>query len=129
NNFLSPEFVEAFPDALVAVERDGTIAQINSQAEELFGYRREELLGQEIELLVPERYRRNHQGHREDFGHNPKIRRMGAGLDLYGRRKDGSEFPVEISLRPIGAGDRPLVLSAIRDISDRKRIEEELLGR
>ena len=126
NNFLSPEFVEAFPDALVAVEPDGTIAQINSQAEELFGYRREELLGQKIELLVPERYRRNHQGHREDFGHNPKIRRMGAGLDLYGRRKDGSEFPVEISLSPIAAGDRPLVLSAIRDISDRKRIEEEL---
>jgi PAS domain S-box-containing protein len=126
NNFLSPEFVEAFPDALVAVEPDGTIAQINSQAEELFGYRREELLGQKVELLVPERYRRNHQGHREDFAHNPKIRRMGAGLDLYGRRKDGSEFPVEISLSPIAAGDRPLVLSAIRDISDRKRIEEEL---
>ncbi|HLY41165.1 MAG TPA: PAS domain S-box protein, partial [Terracidiphilus sp.] len=124
--FLSGEFVEAFPDALVAVERDGTIAQINSQAEDLFGYRREELLGQKIELLVPERYRRPHQGHREDFAQNPKIRRMGAGLDLYGRRKDGSEFPVEISLSPISLGDRALVLSAIRDISDRKKIEEEL---
>lgn len=124
--FLSGEFVEAFPDALVAVERDGTIAQINSQAEDLFGYRREELLGQKIEILVPERYRRPHQGHREDFVHNPKIRRMGAGLDLYGRRKDGSEFPVEISLSPVSAGDQQLVLSAIRDISDRKRIEEEL---
>jgi PAS domain S-box-containing protein len=124
--FLSGEFVEAFPDALVAVERDGTIAQINSQAEDLFGYRREELLGQKIEFLVPERYRRPHQGHREDFAQNPKIRRMGAGLDLYGRRKDGSEFPVEISLSPISLGDRPLVLSAIRDISDRKKIEEEL---
>ena len=92
NNFLSAEFVEAFPDALVAVESDGTIAQINSQTEALFGYRREELVGQKIESLVPERYRRNHQGHREDFAHNPKIRRMGAGLDLYGRRKDGSEL-------------------------------------
>ena len=126
NIFLSGEFVEAFPDALVAVERDGTIVQINSQTEDLFGYRREELVGQKIELLVPERYRRPHQGHREDFAHNPKIRRMGAGLDLYGRRKDGSEFPVEISLSPISVGDRKLVLSAIRDISERKRIEEDL---
>lgn len=126
NIFLSGEFVEAFPDALVAVERDGTIVQINSQTEDLFSYRREELVGQKIELLVPERYRRPHQGHREDFAHNPKIRRMGAGLDLYGRRKDGSEFPVEISLSPISAGDRKLVLSAIRDISERKRIEEDL---
>ena len=126
NIFLSGEFVEAFPDALVAVEHDGTIVQINSQTEDLFGYRREELVGQKIELLVPERYRRPHQGHREDFAHNPKIRRMGAGLDLYGRRKDGSEFPVEISLSPISVGDRKLVLSAIRDISERKRIEEDL---
>jgi PAS domain S-box-containing protein len=124
--FLSSDFVEAFPDALVAVENDGTIAQTNTQAEELFGYRREELLGQRIELLVPERYRRPHKGHREDFAHNPKVRRMGAGLDLYGRRKDGSEFPVEISLSPISIGERKLVLSAIRDISDRKQIEEEL---
>jgi PAS domain S-box-containing protein len=108
------------------VERDGTIVQINSQTEDLFGYRREELVGQRIEILVPERYRRPHQVHREDFAHNPKIRRMGAGLDLYGRRKDGSEFPVEISLSPISVGDRKLVLSAIRDISERKRIEEDL---
>jgi len=124
--FLSNEFVEAFPDALVAVESNGTIAQINSQAEELFGYGRDELLGQKIEILVPERYRRPHQGHREDFAHNPQIRRMGAGLDLYGRRKDGSEFPVEISLSPISLSGHRLTLSAIRDISDRKQIEEEL---
>jgi PAS domain S-box-containing protein len=124
--FLSGDFVEAFPDALVAVENDGTIVQTNTQTEELFGYGREELLGQKVEILVPERYRRPHHGHREDFAHNPKIRRMGAGLDLYGRRKDGSEFPVEISLSPISLGERKVVLSAIRDISDRKRIEEEL---
>jgi PAS domain S-box-containing protein len=126
DTLLSGDFAEAFPDALVAVENNGTIAQTNSQAEEMFGYGREEMLGQKIEMLVPERYRRPHRGHREDFAHNPKIRRMGAGLDLYGRRKDGSEFPVEISLSPISVGDRKLVLSAIRDISDRKRIEEEL---
>jgi PAS domain S-box-containing protein len=125
-DFLSNEFVETFPDALVAVEGEGTITQINTQAEELFGYRRDELLGQKIEMLVPERYRRPHQGDREDFAHNPQIRRMGAGLDLYGRRKDGSEFPVEISLSPISFGGRRLVLSAIRDITDRKQIEEEL---
>src|SRR5215468_2591601 len=125
-DFLSNEFVETFPDALVAVEGDGTITQINSQAEELFGYRRDELLGQKIEMLVPERYRRPHQGHREDFAHNPKLRRMGAGLDLYGRRKDGTEFPVEISLSPVMTDEGMLVLSAIRDISDRKKIEEDL---
>lgn len=124
--FLSNEFVEAFPDALVAVEGDGTITHINSQAEELFGYRRDELLGQRVEILVPERYRRPHQGHREDFSRSPKVRRMGAGLDLYGRRKDGSEFPVEISLSPISLSGKRIVLSAIRDISDRKQIEEEL---
>jgi len=125
-DFLSNEFVETFPDALVAVEGNGEITQINSQAEELFGYRRDELLGQKIEVLVPERYRRPHQGHRENFAHNPQVRRMGAGLDLYGRRKDGSEFPVEISLSPISIGGRRLALSAIRDITDRKQIEEEL---
>ena len=126
SDFLSNELVETFPDALVAVEGDGTITQINSQAEELFGYRRDELLGQKIEMLVPERYRRPHQGHREDFAHNPQLRRMGAGLDLYGRRKDGSEFPVEISLSPVTLGGHRLVMSAIRDITDRKQIEEEL---
>jgi PAS domain S-box-containing protein len=121
---LSSDLLEALPDAVVAVERDGTIVQINSQTEELFCYRRDQLIGQKIELLVPERYRRNHQGHREDFAHTPKIRRMGAGLDLYGRRRDGSEFPVEISLSPVAGGT--VVLSAIRDTSDEKRIQDEL---
>jgi PAS domain S-box-containing protein len=123
---LSSNFVEAFPDALVAAGQDGTIVQINSQAEELFGYRREELLGQKIELLVPERYRRHHQSHREDFTRTPKVRRMGAGLDLYGRRNDGSEFPVEISLSPVSLGGGTLVLSSIRDITDSKTVQEEL---
>ena len=123
---LSGEIVEAFPDAMVIVKQDGTVVQANAQAEEMFGYQRQELLGQKIELLVPERFRRTHHHDRQEFTQNPKTRRMGAGLDLYGRRKDGSEFPVEISLSPITVEDGILVLSAIRDISDRKRIEEEL---
>src|ERR1700758_3106030 len=77
-------------------------------------------------MLVPERQRPQHHTHREHFHQEPKIRRMGSGLDLYGRRRDGSEFPVEISLSPVTTGDGMIVLSAIRDISDRKRIEQEL---
>ncbi len=123
---LSSNFLEAVPDAIVAVERDGTIVQINSQTEELFGYTRDQLLGQKIEVLVPERYRPGHHAHREGFGQAPKIRRMGAGLDLYARRADGSEFPVEIMLSPVTLGSGALVLSAIRDISDQKKIEGDL---
>lgn len=123
---LSSPFLEAIPDAIVAVEPDGTIVQVNSQTESMFGYRRGELIGKKIEILVPLRYRDQHQRHRTGFAESPKIRRMGAGLDLYGRRRDGSEFSVEISLSPVAMGDGTLVLSAIRDISDRKRIEEEL---
>jgi PAS domain S-box-containing protein len=123
---LSPSILEAIPDALVAVNQQGVIIQINSQTERLFAYTREELIGQRIETLVPERQRGQHEHHRDQYHARPKIRRMGSGLDLYGRRRDGSEFPVEISLSPIGMGDSMMVLSVIRDISDRKRIEEEL---
>jgi PAS domain S-box-containing protein len=123
---LSPELLESIPDAIVAVDAQGNIVQVNSQTEQMFGYPHHELLGQKIDLLVPERYRKGHQQHRSDFARQPKIRRMGAGLDLYGRRRDGSEFPVEISLSPISSGKGMLVLSAIRDITDRKKIEEEL---
>ena len=123
---LSVSILEAIPDALVAVNQHGFIIQINSQTEALFGYTRDELIGQKIEILVPERLRPQHHDHREHFHRQPKIRRMGSGLDLYGRRRDGSEFPVEISLSPIATGDGMMVLSVIRDISDRKRIEEEL---
>jgi len=123
---LSVSILEAIPDALVAVNQHGVIIQINSQTESLFRYTRDELIGQKIEVLVPERQRPQHDQHREHFHRQPKIRRMGSGLDLYGRRRDGSEFPVEISLSPIAAGDGMIVLSVIRDISDRKRIEEEL---
>jgi PAS domain S-box-containing protein len=123
---LSPSFLDAVPDAIAAVDQTGRIVQVNSQTEHLFGYRHEELIGQNVELLVPERYRHQHQGHRDHYTAHPKVRRMGAGLDLYGRRKNGSEFPVEISLSPVATPHGILVLSAIRDVSDRKRTEEEL---
>ena len=123
---LSSSILEAIPDAVVAVNQQGVIIQVNSQTEALFGYTHEELIGQKIEMLVPERQRPQHHSHREHFHQQPKIRRMGSGLDLSGRRRDGSEFPVEISLSPVATGAGTIVLSVIRDISDRKRIEDEL---
>jgi len=123
---LSSDLLETLPDAIVAVDPAGTIVQVNSQTQELFGYDRDELIGQKVEMLVPENYRHEHHHHRENFAQTPKTRRMGAGLDLYGRRRNGSEFPVEISLSPVSTEHGIFVLSAIRDISDRKKIEEEL---
>jgi PAS domain S-box-containing protein len=111
---------------MIAVDGEGKILHVNAQTEAMFGYSRDALIGQRIELLVPERYRGRHEGHRADYGDQPKIRRMGAGLDLYGRRQDGSEFPVEISLSPVPSEDGTLVLCAIRDISDRKKTEDDL---
>jgi len=124
---LSRTLLDAVPDAIVAVNHEGVILQINSQTEDLFGYTREELIGQRIETLVPDRQREQHRHHFSRFAEKPKTRRMGAGLDLKGRRRDGSEFPVEISLSPVSTDTGIVVLSAIRDVSDRKRIEEELV--
>ena len=123
---LSTDLLEALPDAIVAVDTDGTMVQVNSQAQELFGYAREELIGQKVEMLVPDSYRGQHHHHRQTFAKAPRTRRMGADLDLYGRRRNGSEFPVEIALSPVSTEKGSFVLSAIRDISDRKRIAEEL---
>ena len=123
---LSSEFLEALPDAILAVDQKGIIFQVNSQVEKLFGYSRNQLVGKRVEMLVPERFRGQHTNHREDFASHPKTRRMGAGLELYGRRRNGSEFPVEISLSPVSIEGGTVVLSAIRDITDRKRIEQEL---
>ncbi len=123
---LSSEFLETIPDAIVAVQHDGTILQVNSQTEQLFGYAKGELIGQKIEVLVPQRFRGAHRGHRSSFAEEPKTRRMGAGFDLKGLRRNGSEFDVEISLSPVTTEAGTIVLSAIRDISDRKRIEAEL---
>ena len=125
-SLLSTSIIEAIPDAVAAVNRQGVIIQVNSQLEAMFGYTRDELIGQSIEMLVPERQRPAHHQHREDFHQQAKIRRMGSGLDLYARRRDGSEVPVEISLSPVATANGSVVLSVIRDISDRKHIEREL---
>ncbi len=123
---LSHNLLEAIPDAIVAVDEAGTILQINSQTEQLFGYDRDELIGQPVEILVPRAQQRQHRRHRDHFAQMPKVRRMGAGLELYGLRRDGSQFPVEISLSPVSVANGVLILSAIRDVTDRKRIEEDL---
>ncbi len=123
---LSNELLEALPDAVIAVDNAGRIVEVNSQAQELFGYEHDELVGENVDVLVPEGYRREHRHHRESFAETPKTRRMGTGLELYGRRRNGSQFPVEISLSPVVTGNGTIVLSAIRDLSDRKRIDEEL---
>jgi diguanylate cyclase (GGDEF)-like protein/PAS domain S-box-containing protein len=117
--------VESAPNAMVISNREGEIVLVNSQGMKMFGYKEEELVGQSVEVLVPQRFRGGHREHRNDFSARPQARLMGAGRDLYAVRKDGSEFPVEIGLNPLETEEGLFVLSAIVDITARKAAEEE----
>src|SRR6266704_1505312 len=117
--------LEAAPDAMVCVEDDGRIAMVNAQAERLFGYHREELVGQQVEVLVPDLMRGVHRGHRAGYVADPRPRPMGTGLELAGRRRDGSTFPAEISLSAIDTGEGIVVTAAVRDVSERQAIQAE----
>lgn len=118
--------LDAAPDAIVTVDEHGLIVLASAHTERLFGYDRSELVGQPVEILIPERFRPIHTGHRVQYTNQPRTRPMGAGLDLAGRRKDGTEFPVEISLSPLETEDGPLVISVIRDVTEQKRDETAL---
>ncbi len=116
--------VESAPSAMILANAKGRIEMVNTQAERVFGYPRQDLLGKSIEMLVPERFRGGHPEKRDQFFGDPRSRPMGAGRDLFGRRQDGSEFPVEVGLNPIETEEGLMVLSPIVDISERKRQEE-----
>jgi PAS domain S-box-containing protein len=117
--------LEAAPTGMLMVDRAGRISLVNAQAERMFGYSRQELIGQSVDMLVPERFRASHPGHRTRFLHEPTARLMGQGRDLYGLRKDGTEFAVEVGLNPLQSPEGDFVLCSAADITERKRSEQE----
>ncbi len=123
---LAKRLLNAAPDPVVIVDRSGMIVFANTRTEETFGYDHNELIGQSVEILLPERYRRSHPSHRRQFSESAQPRPMGPGLELYGRHRDGHEFPVEISLSPLQTSSGLLVSSAIRDVTEQRRIEHAL---
>ena len=114
------------PDAIIATNQNGEIIEANPQVEKFFGYSRAELVGQPVEIMIPERFRHSHPGHRKEYSAQPRMRQMGIGLELQGKRKDGSEFPVDIMLSTVEAATGRIVLSVIRDVSEKVRAQEEL---
>jgi PAS domain S-box-containing protein len=125
-NSLFEKLFEASPDAIAVTDAQGRITSINTQVERLFGYTRQELIGQSVEILVPDRFRQAHPKYRSTYNAHASVRPMGAGLDLFGRRKDGIEFPVDIMLSPIETPEGRVVISVIRNISDRKKAQEAI---
>ena len=120
------KLLDTMPDGVVVADAGGTIVACNGEAERLFGYSRGELKGLKVEALLPEAARNAHERHRAGFAHHPRARAMRAGIDMRGLRRDGTEFPVEVSLSPVHTEAGPLVVSAIRDITERRRTETEL---
>jgi PAS domain S-box-containing protein len=124
---LARSALDAAPDAMIMIDAHGVIRYANRQISAVFGYSPDELIGKEVELLMPERCRAKHLDHRHGYIENVRVRPMGQGLALFGRRRDGTEFPVEISLSPIEGSDRVLTAAAIRDVTDRKQVQAELV--
>src|SRR5690242_20545174 len=127
---LSAELVrsvlDSAPDAMIIIDASGSVLFANNQISALFGYSGDAVIGRKVEMLLPERFRNRHVGHRSSYAASGRVRPMGAGLELFALRADGTEFPVEISLSPIRDGADLLIAAAIRDVTDRKRVEREL---
>ncbi|MGE5224733.1 MAG: PAS domain S-box protein, partial [Omnitrophica WOR_2 bacterium] len=126
NEAMLENLFESAPDATIITDQDGKIVRLNAQTEDLFGFQREELIGKPIDILLPARYRNRHASLRMEYEQEPQTRSMGAGLHLYGLRKNGSEFPIDIMLSPVNRKDGLLVITAVRDITERKQMEAEL---
>src|SRR3990167_1121931 len=123
------KLIDIIPDSIVIVGTDGKIKYVNSQTQDMFGYRTDELIGKEVEILMPARFRNRHVSHRENYTSKPTTRPMGSELKLFGRKKDNSEFPIDIMLSPVEIDGNKLVISVIRDITVLKRTEEEAIKR